>query len=374
MTTTDEMVDPTTAQEPPPPRRRRWPVTVLAIFLTILIVGYAVADHYTAHLYAIAPGEARSVHGYISAPPDKVHSHRGRILLVTVALLTVKPLNWISDKLNADIQFVDQKALTGNSPPSQLNQVNAVEMQTSTQTAVIVALRRLGYTVDLQGQGAEVDQVVAKSPADGHLAPGDVIVSFDGVPTLTNDALVTAIRTHHAGDAVQISAQPVKGPKRTETITLGQAPADPATGTAAHAFLGIATSTKLQPSLPVNVRIDPGNIGGPSAGLAFTLGVMDELTAGDLTGGRNIAVTGTINADGSVGDVGGVAQKTVAVRNSGAAAFLVPPGEYSEAVKHAGKHLKVIRVTSLEDALSALRGLGGDLTAIGPPPTPARAS
>jgi len=134
-------------------------------------------------------------------------------------------------------------------------------------------------------------------------------------------------------------------------------------------FVGIATTTRTDATLPFDVTIDPGNIGGPSAGLAFTLGVIDELSAGDLTGGRTIAATGTIEADGSVGDVGGVVQKTAAVRRAGAVAFLVPPGEYADAEKHAGPKLKVIKVTSLEQALNALKSLGGDLSGLKPAPT-----
>ncbi|MDP9073218.1 MAG: PDZ domain-containing protein [Actinomycetota bacterium] len=371
MSTIDQMVQDHPGREEP--RRKRsghlWITVVTLVLLIALAAGYIWADKATSKLYAIAPGEARSVQAYINVPQDKVHTHRGQIMLVTVALLTVKPLSWIRDKLNSDIQLVDTKALTGNSPASQLNQVNQVEMQTSTQTAVIVALRRLGYKVDLTGKGAEVTQVVAKSPADGHLAPGDVIVAIDGTPTLTNQALVAAIRSHHPGDQVKLAVENSAGKQRTETVTLGQSPPDPKLPDAPHAFLGIATATKQQTSLPIDVSIAPGNIGGPSAGLAFTLGVIDDLSTGDLTGGRNIAVTGTINPDGTVGEVGGVVQKTVAVRNAGATAFLVPPGEYNDAVKHAGSKLKVIKVTTLEDALAALRNLGGDLSAVGPPPT-----
>jgi PDZ domain-containing protein len=374
VTTTDAMVPDGFGAEPSPPRRQR-PLLVptVAIIVILLVSGYAIADHYTAHLFAIAPGEARPVQPYISAPPDKLHRHPGRILLVTVALLTVRPLNWITDKLNSDIQIVKEVQLTGNSPASQLNQINAVEMQTSTQTAVIVALRRLGYKVDLSGQGAEVDTVVAKSPAASLLAPGDVIVAFDTMPITTNEALVSAIHAHHSGDRITMMVKKVSPPGTvTLTVTLGAAPADPSAGGPPRAFLGISTATKLQPSLPVNVSIDPGNIGGPSAGLAFTLGVINDLVVGDITGGKSIAVTGAINPDSTVGDVGGVAQKTVAVRNAGAIAFLVPPGEYNEAVKHAGSHLKVIKVTSLDDALNALRNLGGDLSGI-PPATAAAA-
>ena len=186
---------------------------------------------------------------------------------------------------------------------------------------------------------------MAKTPADGHLAPGDAITAVDSTPTPTSEALVAATRAHRPGDIVRLTVQSPKG-TRTETVKLALAP--PSQGPP-HAFMGIATSTQYKPvQLPFPVTIDPGNIGGPSAGLAFTLGIIDELGTGDLTGGRLIAATGTIEPDGSVGDVGGVTQKTAAVRNAGAVAFLVPPGEYNDAVKHAGPHLKVIKVTSLD--------------------------
>jgi len=113
--------------------------------------------------------------------------------------------------------------------------------------------------------------------------------------------------------------------------------------------------------LPFDVKIDTRGIGGPSAGLAFTLAIIDELTPGELTGGKNVAVTGTIDIDGTVGEVGGVVQKTAAVRNAGARLFLVPPGEFADASKHAGKNLKVVKVTTLADALKALADNGGEI-------------
>jgi PDZ domain-containing protein len=352
------------------PRRRRWFLPTVAIIVIVLAIAYGVANHYTKNYYAIAPGDAQPVQRYITVPPDKLHKKAGRILLVTVSLLTVQPLSWISDKLNSDIQLLKVEQITGNSPPSQLNQLNAVEMQNSTQTAVIVALRRLGYTVNLNGQGAEVDAVVAKSPAANILVPGDVIVAFDGTPVQTNDALVQAIHNHHAGDKVQITVKESAPPRtETKTVVLGQAPADSTTPTP-HAFLGIATTTKEQPNLPIDVKIDPGNIGGPSAGLSFTLGIIEDLTGTDITGGKTIAITGTINPDGSVGDVGGVAQKAVAVRKAGAIAFLVPKGEGTVAQQHAGPKVKVIEVTTLGQALSALQSLGGDVSGL--PPAPAQ--
>ncbi len=335
--------------------------------MVLVGTGYLVAAHYTSDLYALAPGSAQPVGGAISVKgPTKTYTHSGEILFVTVSLRTVDPVGFIFDKLNPNVEVVHQKVLVGNAKPSQLNQVDAVQMQTSTQTAVIVALRRLGYTVELENQGALVQEVVANSPADGHLAPGDVITAIDGTPTPTSNALVAAIRTHKPGDVIKLTVQPESGPVRTETITLGQAPPVPASQgpTPTYGFIGISTSTKQQANLPFNATIDPGNVGGPSAGLAFTLGLINALTAGDLTGGKKVAVTGTIGPDGEVGPVGGVPQKTVAVKRSGAVAFLVPPEEYQDALSKAGPRLQIIKVATLDEAINALASLGGDVHAI----------
>src|SRR5207249_3909047 len=123
---------------------------------------------------------------------------------------------------------------------------------------------------------------------------------------------------------------------------------------------------------PYTVSIDSGAVGGPSAGLAFTLELIDSLTPGELTGGRKVAVTGTIESDGTVGPVGGVMQKTAAVRSAGAKYFLVPPDEFDAAKAHAGHNLQVIKVETLEQALDALVSIGGDVTALGPPPATLR--
>jgi PDZ domain-containing protein len=137
--------------------------------------------------------------------------------------------------------------------------------------------------------------------------------------------------------------------------------------------MGVELATKNHRfDMPISVSIDSLGIGGPSAGLAFTLGLIDQLTPGELTGGRKIAVTGTIEIDGTVGPVGGVAQKTAAVLHEKADAFLVPAEEYDAARARGGKHLKVIKVTTLDEALRALGTLGGDVSALGLSGTNAR--
>lgn len=118
---------------------------------------------------------------------------------------------------------------------------------------------------------------------------------------------------------------------------------------------------------PVAVRLDTSDVGGPSAGLAFTLAVIDRLTRGELTGGRRVAATGTIALDGTVGRVGGTVQKAVAVRDAGYEVFLVPADERAEIAGRVGDDVEVIGVATLQDALDALASLGGGFQAPQPP-------
>ena len=135
-----------------------------------------------------------------------------------------------------------------------------------------------------------------------------------------------------------------------------------------RAQVGISTSTRSEKfDFPVNVEIDTGRVSGPSAGLAFTLTILDELTPGDLTGGKKVAVTGTIRADGSVGPIGGAQQKAVTARRAGAKLFLVPTEEVKEARSRAGG-MKVAGIGTLDDALRELKNFGGQDTGVPPAP------
>jgi len=128
-----------------------------------------------------------------------------------------------------------------------------------------------------------------------------------------------------------------------------------------RAIIGIAPEDRIvDVDLPIDVTIDSGTVGGPSAGLAFALAVLDVLTPGELTGGHRVAVTGTIALDGTVGGVGGAAQKAVTVRNAGYEVFLVPPEELADVKAAIGDDLRVIGVGTLAEALDALDSLGGD--------------
>jgi PDZ domain-containing protein len=186
---------------------------------------------------------------------------------------------------------------------------------------------------------------------------GDTIVGVDGTKVSVDFEAVRALGAHKPGDQVTLGVVAKGGGTiRQVTVKLG---ANPKRRTRPQ--LGVALSTKdLAFDLPFDVKLQSERIGGPSAGLAFTLEVIDVLTPGELTGGRKVAATGTIELDGSVGEVGGVAQKTIAVERAGATVFLVPRGEYATAKKFAGKGLDVEMVDNLQDALRILARLGGN--------------
>lgn len=365
--TIDPMVVPApegwdTSPEPSRWRWLRWGAP--AVVVVVLLLG---SVQITLPYYALAPGDAREVNDLIRVPKDRAFPPEGKVLLSTVSLSRVSALGALVGWLDDDIDVLPEDLVLGTTPRDRFRQQNIQEMDTSKQLAVVVALRRLGYAVEERGKGALVVQVEKGAPAHGRLVQGEVITGVDGQPTSLSQQVVDAIRQRSPGDRVRLDVQGVTGRLRVEEVTLGRRP-DGGAG-----YLGVVLNTKEQKfDYPFEVMIDSGTIGGPSAGLAFALGVIDKLTAGELTGGKKVAATGTIEITGRVGDVGGVVQKTAAVRAAGAALFLVPPGEYEEALAHAGPKLQVAKVATLDDALAAMGRLGGDVSALGAAPAGAR--
>jgi PDZ domain-containing protein len=222
------------------------------------------------------------------------------------------------------------------------------EMVTSQQTAAAVALRYLGYHVGMQPTGVLVNQIILKTGAAGKLQPTDVIVAVNGQPTLTTKSLFDQMTKVKPGQTVTLKI--VRGDTTlTERIRT--------TDDGGRALIGFSPAQSARIKLPRKVAIDSGNIGGPSAGLAFTLEVLRQLGR-DVTHGYRVAATGTIGLDGKVGPIGGISQKTWGVRDAGAQVFLVPAGKNAQRARElAGPNLKVIPVTSFTQALHALAQL-----------------
>ncbi|HEX2040457.1 MAG TPA: PDZ domain-containing protein [Acidimicrobiales bacterium] len=359
MDTIDPMVvpDPATGapspEAPTPPHRpfnRLW--WALPALLFVLAVGALL--NVTLPYYALAPGDARTVDDLIEAPEGRAYPPRGRVFLATVSLQRVKALGALRGWIDKNIDVVHEEQILGDTPRRQYRRQNLQLMDDSKETALVVGLRYLGYTVAEHGKGALVVSVADDLPAAGRIEPGDTILSVDGTPTQLVQQAVDAIRAHKPGDAVRLEVADPEGRTRVEQIVLAEREGGP--------ILGVTMRTKDRTfDLPFDVAIESAGIGGPSAGLAFALGVIDKLSAGELTGGQRVAVTGTIEIDGRVGDVGGVIQKTAAVRAERVRYFLVPPGEYEIARRHAGRGVTVLQAGTLDEAIAALGSIGGDV-------------
>ncbi|SOD93503.1 YlbL family protein [Blastococcus haudaquaticus] len=214
---------------------------------------------------------------------------------------------------------------------------------TSEQAAMTVALGRLGYPVKVVVQGLADD-----SPSDGALEEGDALEAVDGVPTPDTETLDEVLTEIPGGSTVTVSYTRLGEPG---TATVTTRPAEEREGS----LLGITILE--QPVAPFDVDIQVEDVGGPSAGLMLTLGILDLVGDDDLTGGAVIAGTGTIDAEGAVGPIGGIPLKMVAAREIGAELFLVPEGNCAEAAAAADPGFPLARVATLDDALDALADL-----------------
>jgi PDZ domain-containing protein len=223
-------------------------------------------------------------------------------------------------------------------------------MAESQKVGAAVALKSLGYHVPVEVRGTVVAEVAADGPSAGKLEPGDTIVAVDGHPTKTPDDIRREITKHSPGETVEIAVRRNGALKKLEikTIPKPKSPKTPIVGV----FLQAATKI----SLPIPVRIDLGQVGGPSAGLAFALDVVEEL-GHDIDHGHKVAASGEILQNGAVAPVGGLKQKTIGARRAGADVFLVPAGENAQEARRYAGDMRVIPVQSFRQALRALATL-----------------
>ena len=235
----------------------------------------------------------------------------------------------------------------------QRRQANQLDMTRSQQIAAAVALETLDYDVDIQANGAEISLVVPDSPAaTAGLEVGDVIVEAEGKKVETLDDLRAALEPVEPGSAVTVSVRRSGGVEEysLSTIESEREPGD--------AVIGVIVQQAATIDLPVEIDIDAGPIGGPSAGLAFALDIVDELGS-DVDQGRRIVATGELTLDGSVEPIGGIKQKVIGAKQSGADIFVVPTGNAREAEQYADG-LEIVPVATFDEALSDLAWLPGE--------------
>lgn len=239
------------------------------------------------------------------------------------------------------------------SPPisSALEQrLGQVEMSDSQKIAPYVALKLLGYKATARSGGVTVLALQPGAPASKVLEPNDVINAVDGRAVRTIAELRALLGRKHPGDPVTLRYRRGRHSAQARIRTAAD-PTDPK-----RAIVGVTASDQLDVKLPVDVKIDAGGIGGPSAGLAFALDILQELGR-NIVRGHKIAATGEILPDGSVGPIGGVKQKTIGARKAHVDAFLVPAGENAQEARRYADGLRIIPVKTFPQALRALATL-----------------
>ncbi|GAA0470388.1 PDZ domain-containing protein [Streptomyces stramineus] len=239
--------------------------------------------------------------------------------------------------------------------PDQLNQETAEEFSQSQESAKVAALKQLDIPV---GTRVVVSSVVKDSPAEGALHAGDVIKAVDGTEVKQPGDVAKLVTKHQPGQPVSFLIVPAKEaaaaekekrqPKVEDTVTVvsAKAPEDK------RAVVGIQAGTDH--TFPFSINIKLADVGGPSAGLMFALGIVDKLTPDDLTGGKFVAGTGTIDENGKVGPIGGIEMKTVGARAKGARYFLTPKDNCAAAAKDRPSGLTLVKVDTMGDAMKSL--------------------
>jgi Lon-like protease len=231
----------------------------------------------------------------------------------------------------------------------QADQENAEEFTESQDSAKVAALRELGIPV---GSQVIVSAVVKGGPSEGRLHAGDVIKSVDGTRVKAAGDVAKLVTRHKTGQKVTFVVVPHKSRTRKEvTITTRQSD----DSGRKRAVVGIEAG--VEHTFPFNIDIKLADVGGPSAGLMFALGIVDKTTPGDLTGGKFVAGTGTIDDDGKVGPIGGIDMKIIGARSKGAQYFFTPADNCAEAASGTPSGVRLIKVRTIDDAMKALTNI-----------------
>jgi PDZ domain-containing protein len=320
-------------------------LALLVVVLALLVV--------PSNDYIFLPDPAHPVAPLVTVQGGHDPTH-GAVYFVDVVVQNATLLDKLTGgalRSGADLypkQVIDPPGVT----PQLRKKLDLQDMQLSQQVAAAVALRAAGKKVVLRPVGVRVTYVAQGLPAFGKLEPGDVVVAVDGRPTTTTLDLRKRMISHRVGDVVSFTVRRDKQTlvEKMKTVGFGK-------GKDRRPFVGIGTEQALDIHLPLKVRINAGNVGGPSAGVAFALEVMEELGR-DVVHGHRVAATGEIRVDGSIGAIGGIKQKTIGAREAHVDAFLVPAGDNAREARKYAHGLRIIPVDTFPQALRALATLG----------------
>ncbi|PVZ94847.1 PDZ domain-containing protein [Amnibacterium flavum] len=282
----------------------------------------------------------------ISIPDEETYETDGSLDLLTVSVLGSPsgPANFFEVAMSwfdpsRSVQPLESVFPAGTTTDDQREQ-SAIQMTNSQQEAIAAALTELGYEFSTT---VSIGALLDDSPAQGILEEGDVITSVDGVAVTGLTDLREKLAAHGADSPAQLGIERDGSPLEVEV-----------TPTERDGAVVLGVGVEVSYDFPFDVSIELPNVGGPSAGMMFALGIYDKLTPDALTGGLTVAGTGTIDAAGTVGPIGGIRQKLYGAQQAGATLFLAPASNCDEVVGHVPGDLQVVAVETLEDAITAI--------------------
>ena len=328
--------------------RRALPLLLSTLLTVLLLVGAMVAR---VPYVALGPGPTFNTLGEDNGTPvidiegREVFRDAGHLDLTTVGVraqlsLAEALLGWVQrDEAVVPRELVFPPGQTDE----QIDATNARQMTQSQDAATTAALGQLGIPVEVA-----VGEVSPGSPATGVLQVGDVLLAVDGTPVAGPAQLRERISDRPVGATVRLDYR--RGTEQAEVVlpTVAAGPDDAAEQR--RAVIGIGTAVHY----PFTVKIALKDVGGPSAGLMFALGIVDRLVPGPLTGGAYVAGTGEITPDGEVRPIGGIQQKLLGARDKGATVFLVPEENCADAAANRPDGLQLVEVGTLDEAVRAL--------------------
>ena len=350
------------------PRWLKWFTGIGALAVAVGIAGSLIRLPY----YTYSPGAALDLSTRVRVSGAKTYPNRGDVMLLFVReRARVNFWAWLQASLDSNIDLVKEIDATGGESPKHLNEQAVCDMTQSKIAAQVAALRVLGYKlkllpgVDIAGfprtsksvkTGTGTTMVPVTFPAEVRLLPCDRIMQVDGHRLARPEDVSKLIGRHRPGTKVTLR---IERGGRALTVKIQVAEYQ------GKRIIGIDAAPRFD--IPLDIRIDTSNISGPSAGLAMALAIVDDLTPGDLTRGKLVAVTGTISPDGTVGQIGAIQQKAITAKAAHAQIFIVPAcgndrvcsNDLRRLKQRVGKGIDVEPVSTLAQALRVLRAAGG---------------
>jgi Lon-like protease len=324
--------------------RRRPALTIAGFLAALLAVAAAVLFLIPSNYYIVRPAPARPVDPLVSVPGESTAVRNAGIYMVAVRVARASLFERLFPGIYGHADLVPERVLnpTGVSDEQRREQ-GFEQMSHSQKVAVAVALRELGYTV--RG-GAVIARLAPNAAARGALRAGDVVIEARGRIVDSPDDLARVMQSVRPGQAVDLVVRRKQRMLRVKARTRAD-PDDPE-----RALLGVFLEEPDRFRFPVDVEIEAPGIGGPSAGLAFALDIVDE-RGRNLDHGRTVVATGELSLGGRVLPIGEIQQKTIGAREAGADVFLVPDENAAEARQHAAG-LRIVAVSNFDEALTAL--------------------